>query len=69
MSDSPTPKPVPPGVDDGTCELLGPPALIVQGLMGIMVILTLVYKRQREKPKRKWRIWMFDVSKQLVGEL
>jgi hypothetical protein len=61
------PKPtVPPG-EDGNCELLGPPALIVQALMGVMVVLTLVYKRHREKPKRKWRIWTFDVSKQLVG--
>ncbi|KAG8759443.1 hypothetical protein FRC14_005923 [Serendipita sp. 396] len=63
------PKPSPPGVDDGTCELFGPAALIVQGLMGVMVVLTLVYKRHREKPKRKWRIWMFDVSKQLIGQI
>ncbi|KAG8832997.1 hypothetical protein FRC17_000190 [Serendipita sp. 399] len=62
-------KPSPPGVDDGTCQLFGPAALIVQGLMGVMVVLTLVYKRHREKPKRKWRIWMFDVSKQLVGQI
>lgn len=72
MSDPPTPsqtpKPSPPGVDDGTCQLFGPPALVVQGLMGVMVILTLVYKRQHEKPRRRWRIWTFDVSKQLVGQ-
>lgn len=37
--------------------------------MGVMVVLTLVYKRYREKPKRKWKIWMFDVSKQLVGQI
>lgn len=30
---------------------------IVQGLMGVLVILSLVYKRHRESPKRPWRIW------------
>jgi hypothetical protein len=31
---------------------------VVQGLMGILVILSLVYKRHRETPKRPWRIWL-----------
>jgi len=30
---------------------------IVQGLLGIFVLLSLVYKRHRETPKRPWRIW------------
>ncbi|CAA7260137.1 unnamed protein product [Cyclocybe aegerita] len=58
-----------PGVDPPSCQLLGPTALVVQGLMGILVILSLVYKRHRETPKRPWRIWLFDVSKQVVGQL
>lgn len=61
--------------------------------MGVLVILSLVYKRHRESPKRPWRIWsvayclhlflapthrtfvrgtstrLFDVSKQVVGQL
>jgi hypothetical protein len=37
--------------------------------MGVLVILSLVYKRQREKSKRPWRIWLFDVSKQVVGQM
>ncbi|KAG7447595.1 uncharacterized protein BT62DRAFT_930610 [Guyanagaster necrorhizus] len=56
-------------VDGRSCQLLGPTALIVQGLMGVLVILSLVYKRHREKPKRPWRIWLFDVSKQVVGQM
>ncbi|KAF8969388.1 vacuolar membrane protein-domain-containing protein, partial [Flammula alnicola] len=57
-------------VDQPSCQLLGPTALIVQGLMGVLVILSLVYKRHRETPKRPWRIWFaFDVSKQVVGQL
>ncbi|KAK0491439.1 vacuolar membrane protein-domain-containing protein [Armillaria novae-zelandiae] len=58
-----------PDVDGHSCQLLGPTALIVQGLMGVLVILSLVYKRHREKPKRPWRIWLFDVSKQIVGQM
>ncbi|KAF5358959.1 hypothetical protein D9758_004900 [Tetrapyrgos nigripes] len=58
-----------PNVDQRSCQLLGPTALIVQGLMGILVILSLLYKRHRESPKRPWRIWLFDVSKQVVGQM
>ncbi|KAF8213953.1 vacuolar membrane protein-domain-containing protein [Mycena galopus ATCC 62051] len=52
-----------------SCRLLGPIALIVQALMGVLVLLSLVYKRHREKPMRPWRIWLFDVSKQVVGQM
>ncbi|KAE9409802.1 hypothetical protein BT96DRAFT_806157 [Gymnopus androsaceus JB14] len=58
-----------PDVDKHSCQLLGPTALIVQGLMGILVILSLIYKRHREKPMRPWKIWLFDVSKQIVGQM
>ncbi|EJF62288.1 Vaculolar membrane protein-domain-containing protein [Dichomitus squalens] len=58
-----------PNVDRQSCKLLGPTALIVQALMGVLVILSLVYKRHRETPKRPWRIWLFDVSKQIVGQM
>ena len=51
------------------CHLLGPFALIVQGALGIVALLSLVYKRWRETPKRPWKIWFFDVSKQVVGSM
>jgi hypothetical protein len=53
----------------GQCHLLGPFALIVQGSLGIVAILSLVVKRWRETPKRPWLIWFFDVSKQVVGSV
>ncbi|KAH9983530.1 vacuolar membrane protein-domain-containing protein [Russula compacta] len=56
-------------VDRKSCQLLGPTALVVQGLLGVLVISSLLFKRQREKPKRLWRIWLFDVSKQVVGQM
>ncbi len=62
-----------PDVDRKSCELLGETALvripsctsqyskfiaqIVQALMGVLVICSLAYKRQRESPKRPWKIW------------
>ncbi|KAH9482941.1 Vacuolar membrane protein [Psilocybe cubensis] len=52
-----------PDVDQPSCQLLGPTALIVQALMGLLVILSLVYKRHRETPKRPWRIW-----RQILGQ-
>ncbi|KAG8688867.1 hypothetical protein FRC09_012696 [Ceratobasidium sp. 395] len=62
--------PIPiPDTDVKRCRLLGPTALVVQGLMGIFVILSLVWKRNHESPRRPWRIWMFDVSKQVVGQI
>jgi len=42
---------------------------VVQGLLGLLVILSLVYKRHRESQKRPWRIWLFDVAKQLAGQM
>ncbi|KAF9006665.1 vacuolar membrane protein-domain-containing protein [Cyathus striatus] len=68
MSDD-DPPPAYPGVDRHSCQLLGPTALVVQALMGVLVILSLVYKRHRESPKRPWRIWLFDISKQVVGQM
>ncbi|KAI0265954.1 vacuolar membrane protein-domain-containing protein [Gloeopeniophorella convolvens] len=56
-------------VDRKSCKLLGTTALIVQALMGVLVIASLLFKRHREKPMRPWRIWLFDVSKQIVGQM
>ncbi|KIJ69796.1 hypothetical protein HYDPIDRAFT_77379 [Hydnomerulius pinastri MD-312] len=56
-------------MDRRSCRLLGPTALVVQALMGVFAILSLVYKRHREAQKRPWKIWLFDVSKQVVGQL
>ncbi|KAG2115744.1 vacuolar membrane protein-domain-containing protein [Suillus discolor] len=56
-------------MDRRSCQLFGPTALVVQALMGVLVILSLVYKRHREPQKRPWRIWLFDVSKQIVGQM
>lgn len=51
----------------GECRLLGPFALLVQSALGVLALLSLVFKRWRERPRRPLKIWFFDVSKQVVG--
>jgi hypothetical protein len=53
--------------DSGECKLLGPFALLIQSALGILALMSLVYKRWRETPRRPLKVWSFDVSKQVVG--
>ncbi|KAI1277183.1 vacuolar membrane protein-domain-containing protein [Xylaria sp. FL0933] len=57
------------GGGEGECSLLGPFALLVQLGLGGLALLSLVYKRWRERPQRPLKIWFFDVSKQVVGSV
>lgn len=60
--------PYAPGDDDtGECKLLGPFSLLVQAALGALALLSLVYKRYRERPQRPVKIWAFDASKQVFG--
>ena len=58
-----------PGANNGECQLLGPFALFIQGALGALALLSLVYKRWRERPQRPIKIWAFDASKQVVGSI
>lgn len=51
------------------CRLLGPFAILVQLALGALALLSLVYKRWRERPQRPVKIWFFDVSKQVFGSV
>ncbi|KAI3329310.1 hypothetical protein HD806DRAFT_519526 [Xylariaceae sp. AK1471] len=57
------------GSGEGECRLLGPFALLVQLGLGGLALLSLVYKRWRERPQRPLKIWFFDVSKQVFGSV
>jgi len=57
------------GENNGECKLLGPFAILVQGGLGALALLSLVYKRWRERPQRPIKIWAFDVSKQVFGSV
>ncbi|KAJ5455876.1 uncharacterized protein N7458_004140 [Penicillium daleae] len=56
-----------PNEDDGECKLLGPFSLLVQAALGALALLSLVYKRWRERPQRPLKVWAFDASKQVFG--
>ncbi|KAG5928973.1 hypothetical protein E4U42_007540 [Claviceps africana] len=59
--------PHPSEASEGECQLLGSFALFVQAALGALALLSLVYKRYRERPQRPLKIWFFDVSKQVFG--
>lgn len=53
--------------ENGECKLLGPFSLLIQAALGALALLSLVYKRWRERPQRPVKVWAFDVSKQVFG--
>jgi hypothetical protein len=55
--------------DAGECRLLGPFALFIQAALGGLALLSLVWKRYRERPQRPLKVWAFDASKQVVGSV
>lgn len=57
------------GEPQGECSLLGSFALLVQAALGALALLSLVFKRWRERPQRPLKIWSFDVSKQVFGSV
>lgn len=57
------------GEREPTCELLGPVSLLLQLIMGGIAISSLVLKRRYENPRRPWRVWFYDVGKQVLGAL
>ncbi|KJR89458.1 vacuolar membrane protein [Sporothrix schenckii 1099-18] len=60
-----------PGHSDGSgdCRLMGPFAIFVQLGLGGLALMSLVYKRWRERPQRPLKIWFFDASKQVFGSV
>ncbi|KGO64851.1 Protein of unknown function DUF3661, vaculolar transmembrane [Penicillium italicum] len=58
-----------PNGEGGECKLLGPFSVFVQIALGGLALLSLVYKRWRERPQRPVKVWAFDVSKQVFGSV
>lgn len=59
----------PNGDEGGECKLLGPFSVFVQVALGGLALLSLVFKRWRERPQRPVKVWAFDVSKQVFGSV
>lgn len=52
------------------CELVGAFSLFTQAFLGLLCLLLLIVKRHYERPlRRTWPVWLFDVSKQVIGAL
>ena len=54
--------------NNNQCKLLDNVfSYLIQFFLGAVSIGSLIFKRHIEIPKRSWKIWLFDVSKQLIG--
>ncbi|KAI8973297.1 vacuolar membrane protein-domain-containing protein [Mycotypha africana] len=53
--------------DDNSCQLLDEFGALVQLFLACSILLSLMYKRSKESPRRPWQIWFLDVSKQFIG--
>lgn len=51
------------------CNLIGITGIIIQIFQFILTILVVYMKRTKEKPKRKIKIFILDISKQLLGSI
>lgn len=51
------------------CKILGKFGFAVQGMLGLSAFFVLFIKRHFEKPKRQWKIWALDTSKQATSAL
>lgn len=55
---------------DEKCELVGTFSLFTQAFLGLLCIISLIFKRFYEYPERRtWQVWFFDVSKQVIGAM
>lgn len=52
-----------------TCELIGLTGIIIQIVLGALSFSILIYKRSQERPRRPWKIWSLDTSKQLTSQM
>lgn len=52
-----------------SCQMFGVTGVIVQIVLGALSFSVLIIKRCYQHPKRPWRIWAMDTSKQGVSQL
>mmetsp|Transcript_27680 Transcript_27680/g.27375 ORF Transcript_27680/g.27375 Transcript_27680/m.27375 type:complete len:143 (+) Transcript_27680:12-440(+) len=48
----------------GECKLFGDFGWFIQGILGFLSFSSLIIKKYTEKPRRSWKIWFMDTSKQ-----
>jgi hypothetical protein len=55
--------------DNKSCSMTGILGILIQVGLGVLSFSVLIIKRFREKPRRTWKIWIFDTSKQLISQV
>ena len=51
------------------CEMFGGFGFLIQAILGAAAFSILIVKRYVEKPRRPWKIWFYDVAKQIISSL
>ena len=55
--------------EEQKCEMFGGFGFLIQGILGAAAFSILIVKRYIEKPRRPWKIWFYDVAKQIISSL
>ena len=51
------------------CEMFGAFGVLIQTILGVLAFSILIVKRYVEKPRRPWKIWFYDVAKQVISSM
>jgi hypothetical protein len=59
------------GVEESNskCEMFGGFGFLIQAILGAAAFSILIVKRYIEKPRRPWKIWFYDVAKQIISSV
>ena len=55
--------------EESKCEMFGGFGFLIQAILGAAAFSILIVKRYVEKPRRPWKIWFYDVAKQIISSL
>lgn len=55
--------------NNSKCEMFGGFGFLIQAILGAAAFSILIFKRFIEKPRRVWKIWFYDVAKQIISSL
>jgi hypothetical protein len=51
-----------------SCQFFDEFGILIQGILGLICLSVLIFKRYLEKPRRSWTVWFFDTLKQVFGQ-
>ena len=55
--------------NNSKCEMFGGFGFFIQAVLGAAAFSILIVKRYIEKPRRPWKIWFYDIAKQIISSL